>query len=75
MVEIRCIGCQKAMVLQGSKLLNRFGPRRKVREVQRSLKCEHCGLLGEIRIHFPDDAITHDRLARGVDVHGRWDEG
>lgn len=74
-VEIRCIGCRKVVLLQGPKLLNRLGPRRRVREVQRALKCEHCGLLGEIRIRFPDDTITHERLARGVDVHGGWDEG
>lgn len=68
-VEIYCAQCRTATWLTGSKLLSPWGPQNSVRAVQRRLRCKTCGMPGEIRVTWPDEAINAAKLIRGLPLH------
>ena len=74
-LEIHCIQCGKVSLHRGRTLLERFGMTTRARELQAKLRCQGCGMLGEVRLTLPDDAHKRERLMRGLDLHARLPDG
>ena len=72
LLEVRCSDCGKVVRFRGSRLLGRFPKKLSARQLQARLSCERCGMTGEIRLLFPAERLSHERLARGVSVHSVW---
>ena len=70
-LEIHCAQCGKVSLHRGGKLLGRFGLSTRARVLQTKLRCQTCGMPGEIRLVFPDVSQTHERLVRGLSLHAR----
>lgn len=70
-LEIHCAQCGKVALYRGRTLLARFGLPTRARVLQRRLRCQACGMLGELRLTLPDDAHKRERLVRGLDFHAR----
>ena len=70
-LEIHCAQCGKISLHRGQKLLERFGRGSSARLLQRKLRCQSCGMVGEIRLTFPDVIHKRERLDRGPDLHAR----
>ena len=74
-LEIHCVQCGKVSLYRGRTLLERFGLGTRARRLQARLRCQGCGMLGEIRLTLPDVAHKRERMARGLDLHARLSEG
>ena len=70
-LEIHCAECGKLSLHRGEKLLLRFGKTTRARVLQRKLRCQTCGMVGEIRMTLPDDVQARERIVRGLDLHAR----
>ncbi|PZX14248.1 hypothetical protein LX81_03047 [Palleronia aestuarii] len=73
-LEIHCAQCGKVSLRRGRTLLAKFGLTVRIRVLQRRLRCQTCGMMGELRLTLPDNAHSHERLIRGLDLHGRLPE-
>ncbi len=70
-LEIHCLKCGKISVHRGRTLLSRFGLSTRARSLQRKLRCQICGMTGEVRVTFPDEVHKRERLNHRVDLHAR----
>ena len=70
-LEIHCLKCGKLSIHRGRTLLKKFGLTTRARVLQRKLRCQSCGMTGEVRVMFPDERHKHERLIYGVDLHAR----
>ena len=70
-LEIHCVKCSKLSLHRGPVLLEKFGLSTRARVLQLKLRCRKCGMLGALRLTFPDERHQHERLKHGVDLHAR----
>lgn len=61
-VQVRCTGCGRTLVYQGPTRLRYLGQMNKrIRDIQRKLKCARCGSRGELVMTIPCFLIDKER--------------